>query len=64
MVERRFGVVSRLQSILRGGILECLFALSIVAIVTIIADLSIPLSLSLIDVNVGLELGYGDCEAW
>jgi hypothetical protein len=68
MVERRLGVVSRLQSILRGGISDYPFALFVSAnsTVAIIATLSIPLSLSAIGIDAGLklELNHGDCAAW
>jgi hypothetical protein len=65
MVERRLGVVSRLQSILRGGISDFPFALSVSAssTVAIIAALSIPCSLSAFGIDAGLklELNHGDC---
>jgi hypothetical protein len=68
MVERRLGVVSCLQSILRGGISDYPFALFVSAssTVAIIAALSIPLSISVVGIDVGLKLllGHGDCEAW
>jgi hypothetical protein len=68
MVERRLGVVSRLQSILRGGISDYPFALffSASSTVAIIAVLSIPISVSVVGVDTGLklELGHEDCEAW
>jgi hypothetical protein len=65
MVERQLEVVSRLQSILRGGISDFPFALSVSAssTVAIIAALSIPRSLSAIGIDAGLklELNHGDC---
>jgi hypothetical protein len=68
MVERRLGVVSCLQSVLRGGISDYSFALFVSAssTIAIVAALSIPLSLSVVGIDAGLklELNHGDCEAW
>jgi hypothetical protein len=68
MVKRRLGAVSRLQSILRGGISDYPFALFVNAssTIAIIAALSMPHSLSAIGIDAGfkLELNHGHCEAW